>query len=194
MVAESAAFTYINDDDRLQLSWEHAGDRFFNEATVTYEDIQDSPSKTSSEPGRQFVALGTQNQGFDPILQIDGVDPLAYFFTTQEGYSIQDNLTFSNLSWYGDHTIKTGIKFKDVELKFRDASADAALYSFYVSPTPADNGIEEDPFQVLFGAQADSDLPTTVTSKNRQYGIYIQDDWAVNDRLTTPDGVVSYCR
>jgi outer membrane receptor protein involved in Fe transport len=188
VIAESAAFTYINDDDRLQLSWEHAGDRFFNEATVTYEDVHDSPSKTSSEPGRQFVALGTAGAGFDPILLVDGVDPLGYFFTTQEGYSVQDNLTFSNLSWYGDHTIKTGVKFKDVELQFRDAET-AALYSFYVSPTPADNGIEEDPFQVTFGAQADSDLSTTTTSKNRQYGIYIQDDWAVNDRLTLNIGV-----
>jgi len=188
IVAESAASTYINDDDRWQLSWEHAGDRFFNEAAVTYEDIHDSPSKTSDLPAREFVALGTRAEGFDPILRVDGVDPRSYFFTTQSGYSIQDNLTFSNLSWYGDHTIKTGVKFKDIELQFRDAET-APLYSFYVSPTPADNGVQADPFQVTFGAQADSDLSTTTTSKNRQYGIYIQDDWAVNDRLTLNLGV-----
>ena len=42
---------------------------------------------------------------------------------------------------------------------------------------------------MLFGAQAENDLPVTSTSKNRQYGIYIQDDWAVNDRLTLNLGV-----
>jgi hypothetical protein len=38
VVAESAATTYINDDKRLALRWEHSGERYFNEATVTYED------------------------------------------------------------------------------------------------------------------------------------------------------------
>ena len=48
---------------------------------------------------------------------------------------------------------------------------------------------QADPFQVTFGAQADPDLDTTSTSKNRQYGIYIQDDWVVNDHLTLNLGV-----
>ena len=98
-------------------------------------------------------------------------------------------MTFLELSWHGDHTIKTGVKFKDVELQMRDASTDA-LYSFYVSPDPPDAGIDPDPFEVKFGALAiNNDLPVTTTSKNRQYGIYLQDDWVVNDRLTLNLGV-----
>jgi outer membrane receptor protein involved in Fe transport len=186
VIAESAAFTYVNDDDRYALRWAHTGESYFNEATVTYEDTEDTPSKTSSVPGRQFVAVGTAAFGFDPILQVDGVDPLAYFFTSQSGYSVQDDVTFLDFSWHGDHTIKTGIKFKDVELEMRDADTQA-VYSFYVSPAPG--GIDPDPFQVLFGAQAENNLPVTTTSKNRQYGIYLQDDWAVNDRLTLNLGV-----
>lgn len=189
VVAESAASTYVNDDERWQLSWEHAGsDRWFNEATVAFEDTTDSPSKASNDPGRRFVALGTAGNGFDPILQVDGVDPRGYFLSAQRGYSVQDDLTFSNLDWHGDHTIKTGIKFKDVKLEHRDA-ATSALYDYYVSPTPPGAGIEADPFQVTFGAQADSNLPTTSSSKNRQYGFYIQDDWAVNEHLTLNLGV-----
>ncbi|HTL50352.1 MAG TPA: TonB-dependent receptor [Steroidobacteraceae bacterium] len=186
--AESAASTYVNDDNRLALRWEHAGDRYFNEATATYEDTEDSPSKAGDTPGQQFVALGTQNNGFDPILQIDGVDPRNYFFTAQNGYSLQEDITFTDLSWLGDHTVKTGIKYKDVELKVRDASTEA-LYSFYVAPDTPDTGVEADPFQVTFGAQADTDLDVTSTSKNRQYGIYLQDDWAVNDKLVLNLGV-----
>ena len=125
--AESAAFTYVNDDDRFALRWEHLGERYFNEATVTYEDTEDAPSKDSNLPGRQFVALNTLNNGFDPILQVDGVDPLSYFFTSQSGYSVQDDITFTEFEWHGEHTIKTGIKFKDVELKFRDAVDGGAL-------------------------------------------------------------------
>lgn len=155
---------------------------------MAFEDTTDSPSKTSDAPGREFVALGTRADGFDPILRVDGVDPRNYFFSAQRGYSVQDDLTFSNLSWRGDHTVKTGLKFKDVKLEHRDAGT-APLYSFYVSPTPVGAGVEADPFQVTFGAQADANLPTTSTSKNRQYGFYIQDDWAVNDKLTLNLGV-----
>ena len=42
---------------------------------------------------------------------------------------------------------------------------------------------------MTFGAQADTCLDTITTSKNRQYGIYFQDDWVVNDRLTLNIGV-----
>ena len=187
VVAESAASTYVNDDERLALRWEHAGERYFNEATVTYEDTRDTPSKTSDLPAREFVAGGgTLNNGFDTILRVDGVDPLNYFFTTQNGYSVQNDLTFLNLSWRGDHTVKTGIKFKDVELEMRDADTQP-LYSFYVLPAPG--GVDPNPFQVTFGAQAGNDIPVTTVSENRQYGIYLQDDWAVNDRLTLNLGV-----
>ena len=64
VVAESAASTYVNDDDRLALRWEHSGERYFNEATVTYEDTHDSPSKEGNEPGKAYRALGTALRGF----------------------------------------------------------------------------------------------------------------------------------
>ncbi len=185
VVAESAATTYVNDVKRLALRWEHSGERYFNEATVTYEDTEDSPSKVGNEPGKQYRALGTRGQGFDIILQVDGVDPLGYFFAAQSGYSLQNDITFTDL---GDHTIKAGVKFKDVELEMRDASTEA-LYTFFVDPAIPNNGVEADPFQVTFGAQADPSINTTSTSKNRQYGIYFQDDWVVNDKLLLNLGV-----
>ncbi len=184
VIAESAASTYVNDDKRAQLRWENTSGNRFNEATVTYEKATDSPSKTSDDPGQQYVALGTFNNGFDTILQVNGVDPRNYFFTNQQGFSLQDDLTFSNIAWRGDHTIKAGVKFKSVELQNRDAGT-SALYAFYVSPT----GVQPDPFQVVFGAQADQSLSLVATSKNKQYGLYLQDDWEWNDHLTLNIGV-----
>ncbi len=186
--AESAAFTYVNDDERFALRWEHAADGFFNEAAVTYEDTNDSPSKVGNLPGRQFVALNARDDGFNPILQVDGVDPRTYFLSTQSGWGFQDDITFTEFEWHGEHTFKMGVKFKDIELQVRDASTEA-LYSYWVSPEPAGAGVEATPFQVTFGAQADPSISTTSTSKNRQYGIYFQDDWVVNNRLTLNIGV-----
>ena len=65
VIAESAASTYVNDDKRAQLRWENTSGNRFNEATVTYEKATDTPSKTSDEPGQQYVALGTLDNGFD---------------------------------------------------------------------------------------------------------------------------------
>ncbi len=188
VVAESAATTYVNDDKRLALRWEHSGERFFNETTVTYEDTEDSPTKAGDEPGKQYRALGSRGQGFDVILQVDGVDPLGYFFAAQSGYGIQNDTTFTDLSWHGEHTLKTGIKFKDVELTMSDASTEA-LYTYFVDPAIPNNGVEAQPFQVVFGNQADPNINATAVSKNKQYGIYFQDDWVVNDKLLLNIGV-----
>ena len=142
----------------------------------------------ATSPGKEYRALGTAGEGFDIILQVDGVDPLGYFFAAQSGYSLQERHHVHRPHWHGDHTVKAGVKFKDVELEMRDASTEA-LYTFFVDPAIPDNGVEADPFEVVFGAQADPELNTTSTSKNRQYGIYLQDDWVVNDKLLLNLGV-----
>ena len=184
VIAASAASTYVNDEQRFQLRWEHSSGSRFNETTLAFEKTNDSPSKISNNPGIQYVAFGTAGNGFSPILQTDGVNPENYFLTAQKGFSLQNDLTISDLAWHGDHTLKTGIKFKSVKLEDRDAGA-APLYSYYVSPT----GVDPDPFQVKFGAQGDPNLPTISSSKNRQFGVYFQDDWAIGDRLVLNLGV-----
>jgi outer membrane receptor protein involved in Fe transport len=180
VIAASAASYYINDDHRFQLRWERtSGDRF-NEATFTYEKTNDTPTSPTNENSIQYIAANTINNGFDPILTINGVRPRDYFRSAQRGFGLQDDLTLSNVEWHGEHTFKTGIKFKDVKLEDRDASTNAQ-YSYYVNPAPG--GIDPNPFQVEFGALSANKLPVTTTSKNRQFGVYFQDDWAVNEHV-----------
>ena len=130
------------------------------------------------------MVLTPQDNGFNPILQVDGVDPRNYFMAKQRGYSLQDDLTITDVRWLGEHTVKGGIKFKDVKLAYRDA-ATAPLYSYYVGP----GGVEANPFQVVFGAQADAAQSTVSTSKNRQFGIYLQDDWDIDGHWLVSLGV-----
>lgn len=130
------------------------------------------------------MVLTPQDNGFNPILQVDGVDPRNYFMAKQRGYSLQDDLTITDVRWLGEHTVKGGIKFKDAKLAYRDA-ATAPLYSYYVGP----GGVEANPFQVVFGAQADAAQSTVSTSKNRQFGIYLQDDWDIDGHWLVSLGV-----
>ncbi len=59
------------------------------------------------------------------------------------------------------------------------------LYSYAVTQA---NGTEAIPYQVQFGSPTPGFNPTA-TSSDKQFGSYIQDDWAVNDHLTLNLGV-----
>jgi len=179
-VAPSANYNYRNDDKRIDARWQHSADSWFNELMWNFEDTLDSPSAITDAPASTYVwNLGSQQQ----ILQINGQDPRQYFEARQKGSAIQDNLTFNDLEWHGDHVVKMGVKYKEVKLIDRDSST-AANYFYNVGP----NGVESTPYQVVFG-KVNSGLPLTAVSKNKQFGTYIQDDWAVNDKLTLNLGV-----
>ena len=68
-------------------------------------------------------------------------------------------------------------------LNDRDSST-AANYFYNVGP----DGAEATPYRAIFG-KVNSGLPLTAVSKTKQFGIYVQDDWAVNDKLTLNLGV-----
>jgi hypothetical protein len=40
----------------------------------------------------------------------------------QKGWSIEDNLTLDGIQWAGDHTIKMGAKYKQIDLYASDAA------------------------------------------------------------------------
>jgi len=190
-VAVSAAYNYLNQDTRAQLHWEHSGDHWLNDALVTYEDTLDAPTPIGAGPGLQYVYIDPRD-GYDPLLQINGQGPNTFFRATQKGQGIQDDFTLSDLSWAGDHTVKFGIKFKDVKLAAQNAST-AAIYSYYVSPNGFDaaapTGVDANPFQVQFGNKSGIGAPILATSSNQQFGVYFQDDWVVDTHLTWNLGV-----
>jgi len=181
ITAPSANYNYKNDDTRIDARWQHSSDSWFNELLYSYEDTLDTPSAITNNPATKYV--WTSPDPRQDILLINGQDPRQYFKAAQQGNSIADNFTFNDLSWNGDHVVKMGVKYKEVKLTDRDSS-DGAMYSYNVGP----NGAEADPFQVVFG-KVNSGLPLTAVSKDKQFGVYVQDDWAVDEHLTFNIGV-----
>jgi len=179
--APSSNYNYHNDDKRIDARWQHSADAWFNELMWNYESTLDSPSAITDAPATTYVWNNPAPN--DTILLINGQDPRQYFEARQKGNAIQDNLTFNDLEWHGDHVIKMGVKYKEVQLDDRDSST-AADYFYNVGP----DGTESIPYRVTFG-KVNSGLPLTAVSKNKQFGTYIQDDWAVNDKLTLNLGV-----
>jgi len=179
--AASAAYNYENNNQRMMLLWQHAADRWLNEARVTYENQVDAPQQGSGTPAitYQYFQSSTNSQ----VIQVNGQDPRSYFRYDQTGYGLQDDLTLSNLTFMGDHTVKLGAKYKAVDLKARDAEQ-GANYFYAVDA----NGTSATPFQATFTVTNPSQ-DITATSEDRQYGVYVEDDWVPIRPLTVNLGV-----
>jgi len=183
-IAASAAYDFKNNNQRFMLLWQHAAERWTNEARVTYERSLDSPEQASGAAANTYYFWG----GGPPpvgtnVLQVNGQDPRSYFRYDQQGWGLQDDFTLSNLNWLGTHTLQFGAKFKAVNLKARDA-AQGANYFFAADST----GTFPNPFQAVFTVTNPAQ-DITATSNDRQYGVYFQDEWVPISRLTVDLGL-----
>ncbi|MGH8160336.1 MAG: TonB-dependent receptor domain-containing protein [Rhodanobacter sp.] len=177
----TAALNTLNTDKRFDMRWDHSTDSWFNRLQATYENAFFTPTPAITGAGALYVVATDLNQD---ILQT-GNSPLAQQNKGQKGPALQDDLTFNDFEWHGDHVIKMGVKYKAVKLTAQDAGDSNALYSYAVTPN---NGTEAIPYQVQFGSPVPGQSPVA-TSSDKQFGTYIQDDWAVDDHLTLNLGV-----
>lgn len=181
--AASAAYQTKNDDKRYVLRWQHSGEAYFNELLFTHENSFNAP--VANNIGNGYIYTYPLPTSDPVIVETGAANPLATQNKGQKGPSIQDDLTFNDLQWHGDHVIKTGIKYKDITLD----AADAADINpqFYYDVTQGPNAI---PYEAFFTKPVTGlGLSPTVQTKAKQFGIYVQDDWAVNDKLTLNLGV-----
>jgi outer membrane receptor protein involved in Fe transport len=183
-VAASAAVDTDNSDDRYELSWQHDGEGWINEVQATYEDAFFVPHvNASGENGAQY----TFKSGSDDlrIISVNAADPRAAQNKGQKGWSLGDTITFTDIGWFGgDHTIKAGIKYKSVELTAADSIAGNPV--FFYDTTAA--GAAADPWKAAF-ALPYAGFDSQVTSQDKQLGVFVQDDWTVNDHLTLNLGI-----
>ena len=179
--AASSAIDLINYDKRFDIRWDHSTDSWFNRLQATYENAFYKPSALDYGNGYIYTAAPNNNQ---TILDVGPASPLATQDKGQKGPSIQDDLTFNDFEWNGDHVIKMGVKYKKVDLTAEDAGLFNPQFSYDVTPT----GTLADPWQVQFPVTLPGTSPIVRTS-DKQFGTYIQDDWTVNDHLTLNLGV-----
>lgn len=190
--AASAAQHYKNDDTRWMLRWVHDWQGITNQALVTH---QNTTSNTNASPSPQFQYLyyptANNTSVSQPLINVGGPGAGVGFRYEQSGFGLQDDLTFSNLH---DHTLKVGARFQAIDLLAAAGTVDLrdAVYYEAVSNgnwpnTPS--GVYANPYEVQFPVSFPGVGAPSVDSKDKQFGVYIQDDWAVNRNLALNLGV-----
>ena len=172
-------------DIRGLARWQHTADNWINDFRVSYEDVVWSPRPVEQSINQFFQRTEVRNNGFARIdlLRIGG--GTNFQEKGQKGWTVQNDFTYTGLE---GHTFKTGVKAKWVDLNTLEQNNINGSYTYDVnlfSPT----GFQTDiPYRLQFGAPSGFGS-SSIQSKNFQFGIYVQDDWDVNDRLTLNLGV-----
>jgi outer membrane receptor protein involved in Fe transport len=171
-----------NESTRIDGRWQWSGGNWFNDFHLTSEDDEWSPRPITIGPGYQIVDTRSGNTFGDAILNIGGGQD--YQDKGQKGWSLQNDFTFTG---FEGHTLKAGVKFKSVEINAFEQQPYNAQYrvDYYENLDAGRTAVSSFiPFRVEFGAPLPGSPDRNITSKNKQYGIYLQDDWEVNDKLT----------
>ena len=162
--------TFVS-EQRYDLRWQASSLDWLNDAHLTWEEAYWTMAPVNfgngyvltdgtANDGRQLWRSGAGNGG----LQDKG----------QEGWSLQNDTTY--FGWEG-HTVKFGVKYKQVDLNTVEQQPYNPQFFYDIGQDLAV------PYFVRFGSPAAGTGGGVVRSSNRQFGIYLQDDWQVNDRL-----------
>ncbi|KHL53394.1 TonB-dependent receptor [Xanthomonas cannabis] len=167
------------EEKRANLRWQYSGANFLNEANLSYESAFWNQAPLNDGTG--YVLSYVPVRGIEDEVLSAGAGS-SFQRKGQKGWTFQDDLTLNSLEWHGAHTIKMGVKFKSIDLDSTQFNPANPQYYYNILTDV------QTPYRVRFGAPL-VEGGGSVVSKNKQYGIYLQDDWEVNERWTLNLGV-----
>jgi hypothetical protein len=142
-------------------NWRYSGDRWLNEAQISGQHYRWNPQPLDEgEIGRNYFG----------IIRIGGRDTEQRF--TQNRISLRNDVTRSAVQWAGDHVFKGGVSVDFLTYEATKFFTGNPVFNFRRD----ENYLR--PFEVFFGFGQ-----PTQKANNTQFGAYIQDDWAIGDRL-----------
>ncbi|MHB8912833.1 MAG: TonB-dependent receptor, partial [Lysobacter sp.] len=172
----------VGEETRVDLRYQYSASDWLNDAHLTYEDTTFGPSPATLANGFNLrIPRRGQEANDSPdmedILNAGGGGDLQD--KGQRGISFQDDFTYFGLQ---GHTIKAGMKYKDVDISAFEQQPFTPQFRYDILRSLTV------PYEVFFTASGNN-LPGKVESSSKQFGLYIQDDWDVTERLQMNLGV-----
>ena len=164
-------------------------DKFANQLLFTYTDITDERGSNSSDfpfvdimNGYETLADGTVKQDLSPYMSF-GYELFSYNNRVQNKItSLTDNFT-----WYaGNHKVTAGFNFEH-QLANNSYMRGGTGYYRYRSVDDFINGAAPETVGLAYGYNGVSHPNAEV--KFSQYGLYLPDEWNVNDCLKLTGGI-----
>ena len=164
-------------------------DKFANQLLFTYTDITDERGSNSSDfpfvdimNGYETLADGTVKQDLSPYMSF-GYELFSFNNRVQNKItSLTDNFT-----WYaGNHKVTAGFNFEH-QLANNSYMRGGTGYYRYRSVDDFINGAAPETVGLAYGYNGVSHPNSEV--KFSQYGLYLQDEWNVNDCLKLTGGI-----
>ena len=180
--AESTQAPYTNDVKREDIRWQHSTNDWVNVLRLSYQNTDSSTTTLSASPQFDYTyyPIATNSSGGVPLINVNGPGSGVGAISSQKGFNLNDDFTFSNLHWLGDHTLKFGAGYGNIKLTSQNSSSDLANATYYYAVTPS--GVAANPDEVQFPV-VNKGYATGVTTTDKQYSAYVQDDWDVDEHL-----------
>lgn len=157
---------FHNDVRTYALRHQYAKGNLLNEASVSYQSYVWNPIPL--EP-----SIGIRYQG---VLKIGGRSTLQDF--DQQRLAFRNDISYTKTGWFGDHAFKLGGNYDFLDYDIIRPLNGNPEFRFNASNNWAF------PFEASAGF-GDPNL----SAKNRQLGVYVQDDWSPTARLAINLGV-----
>ncbi|KAI1694883.1 tonB dependent receptor domain-containing protein [Ditylenchus destructor] len=157
-----------------QLEWAHRGDGFLNELTFSYfNNFTGTPTITT---GPEYVLTNGVGGG---DLFFFGANSFQQA-NEQESFTFKNNFTYTG---WENHVVKAGVKISMNTLtRVEDAFANGSYKFAYQNFTSESSSI---PYRATISLLP----PTPMEADNVQVGLFLQDDWTIDDHWTVNLGL-----
>ncbi|HEX3556317.1 MAG TPA: TonB-dependent receptor [Thermoanaerobaculia bacterium] len=148
----------------LRHSWNN--DRALNQATLSWQDYNWNMVPLHPD----LVGLN-----FEGVLRTGGGSTKQDF--DQKRTELRDDYSFAVTQWGGDHNLQAGLNLDLLRYNVNKSQTGNPVYNFRIDPA---NGLSfAQPYEAQFGFGN-----PILSANNQEYGLYTQDTWTVNPRLT----------
>ncbi len=162
------------------LSWKHRSDDMLNELSLEYQSSHWRQTPLSKQPAITLIPTATDFN--NPVASLGGLPSNQE--KAQDNITVKDNVTFTGLEWHGQHVIKTGVKLAAYHYTAVEDDHYSNPEFYYVASNYTYGGANNTPVRARI---ADND--PFQTSDNTQVGLFLQDDWTVDDHLSLNLGI-----